>query len=67
MNPSDWRKDNSGCVFYHRLRHSSRARGFVRKLQYVACRIRDRYVRRALVHADVDAVHYCATRRNARQ
>jgi Kef-type K+ transport systems, membrane components len=31
-----------GCVFYHRLRHSSRARGFVRKLQHVACRIRGR-------------------------
>src|SRR5713101_2850921 len=47
------------ACFITDFRHSSRARGFVRKLQHVACRIRDRDVRRALVHAGVDAIHYC--------
>ncbi len=54
------------ACFITDFRHSSRARGFVRKLQHVACRIRDRDVRRALVHAGVDAIHYCATRRDTR-
>jgi len=52
------------ACFITDFRHSSRARGFVRKLQHVACPIRGRDVRGALVYAGVDAVHYRATRRD---